>query len=499
MTAYDSLLDAVGGTPIVRLNRLGADLAPTIYVKLEYLNPGGSVKDRAARWMVLGAIRSGALAPGGTIVEGTSGNTGIGLAQAAAQLGYPIVVVLPDKTSQEKLDTLRAYGARVVVTASGLPQEHPESVRRIAERLVAEIPGAWLAGQFVNPDNPQAHRESTGPEIWADTAGRVTHLVAGIGTGGTITGNGTYLKEISGGRVRVVGADPETSVYSGGDGSAFFVEATGRYRHPETIDDAWPETFVPEVVDRFERIGDREAIHALLRLARQEGILVGGSSGLVLAAALRTARDLGPDDVVVALLPDSGRAYLSKYLNEDWVRRFGFVDDEVEGLGPRPDAAIVRDVVGDALSGPTTPLTLSADLPVGVGRDTLESARRDGRLTAESVVPVLLPRARRDHEPSVAEVLGVVDLASLRAAATGAPAGVAVGDVAVRGTPVVGTGEILTDALARWDTGIAEGLVLRDGRVVAVVRREVLEAGAAAPVTAVAPVTAADDSSLVTA
>ncbi len=473
MTAYDSLLDAVGGTPLVRLRRLAAaeGIAATVYVKLEHLNPGGSVKDRAARWMVLDALRTGALAPGGTIVEGTSGNTGIGLAQAAAQVGVDVVVVVPDKTSVEKVDTLRAYGARVVVTRSGLPHEHPESVRSIAHRLAEEIPGGWLANQYDNPANPRAHVESTGPEIWADTGGRVTHLVAGVGTGGTISGTGEHLKDVSGGRVTVVGADPLTSVYSGGDGSPFFVEAAGHYHHPETVDAHWPESFHPDVVDRFERVPDRESVHALLRLARLEGILAGGSSGLALAAALRTARDLGPDGVVVALLPDSGRAYLSKYLSPGWLRRFGFLDEPVPGLDHDTTGPLVLDAVPDAARSPLEPGLLVLDETLGApdAARVVEAAVARGELGTDDPVPVVLARPRRDHAPAVTEVRGLVTLAALRTAGAATP----VADLADPPAQVLGTGERVDDVLGRW---VAEhpghAVVLRDGRVVAVVPRD---------------------------
>ena len=469
MTAYDSLLDAVGGTPLIRLNRITHGLAPTVYVKLEYLNPGGSVKDRAARWMVLEAVRTGALRPGGTIVEGTSGNTGIGLAQAAAQLGFAVVVVVPDKTAVEKIATLRAYGARVVVTGSGYPREHPESVRSIAHRLADQIPGGWLANQYDNPDNPRAHRESTGPEIWADTAGRVTHLVAGVGTGGTITGTAEHLKEVSGGRVTVVGADPLTSTYAGGDGSPFFVEAAGHYRHPETIEDVWPQSFHTGVVDRYERISDRESVHTLLRLARLEGILVGGSAGLALAAALRTARDLGPEDVVVALLPDSGRAYLSKYLDEGWLRRFGFVDEPVADLpGLHDGRARVLDALGDVPDAalPSETVVLDEDLSPDQAIAVLERTGVD----ETTPVPVVLPRTRRDLAPAFPEVRSLVDLRTLRRTR----------ELAGPAPHAVGTGEALDDVLARWPDGVTHAVVLRDGRVVTVVARDVL-AGAAEP------------------
>ena len=327
--AADSLLALVGGTPLVRLARSAP--AAEVHAKLEYLNPGGSVKDRAALAMVLDAEESGALRPGGTIVEGTSGNTGLGLAQVAAARGYSSLFVLPDKTAVEKLDALRAYGAEIVLTPSALPREHPDHVIAYATRLAKEIDGGWLADQYGNPANPDVHRRTTGPEIWEATGGRITHLVATIGTGGTITGTGQYLHEVSGGRVQVVGADPVTSAYGGGDGSPFAIEAAGHYIHPQTATDVFPDVYRRDVIDRFLTIGDRESILTARALARTEGLLVGGSSGTAAAAALRVAREAGPDAVVVAILPDSGRAYLSKYHSDTWVRRQGFLDDDRAG------------------------------------------------------------------------------------------------------------------------------------------------------------------------
>jgi cystathionine beta-synthase len=326
MDVHASLVDVVGDTPLVRLNRVtGAALAP-VYAKLEYVNPGGSVKDRIALAMVEAAEESGELAPGGTIVEGTSGNTGVGLAMVAAQRGYRCVFTIPDKSSAEKVAVLRAYGAEVVVCPGNVPREHPEHVYAVATRIAEETPGGWLANQYDNPANPLAHYRSTGPEIWRQTDGRVTHFVAGVGTGGTITGTGEYLKEVSGGRVTVVGADPEASTYSGGDGSPYHVESIGHFRHPDTVDDSWPESFHPAVVDRFERVADRESLLTARRLAREEGLLVGGSAGTAVAAALRVAATLTPDDLVVVLLPDSGRNYLSKVYDDAWLRELGFAE-----------------------------------------------------------------------------------------------------------------------------------------------------------------------------
>ncbi|WP_308042249.1 PLP-dependent cysteine synthase family protein [Streptomyces sp. 8L] len=339
MDVHASLADVVGNTPLVRLNRVTGTAAAPVYAKLEYVNPGGSVKDRPALWMVEAAEKAGVLRPGGTIVEGTSGNTGVGLAMIAAQRGYRCVFAVPEKSSAEKIAILRAYGAEVVVCPTDVPREHPDHVHSVAARIAAGTPGGWLANQYDNPDNPRAHYGTTGPEIWRQTDGRITHLVCGIGTGGTITGIGEYLKEVSGGRVTVVGADPEASVYSGGDGGPYSVESIGRFRHPDTVDDTWPESYHPAVVDRFERISDRDSLLTARRLAREEGLLVGGSAGTAVAASVRVAAGLGPSDLVVVLLPDSGRNYLSKVFDDDWLRGLGFLEDDASrpGVGQAED------------------------------------------------------------------------------------------------------------------------------------------------------------------
>jgi cystathionine beta-synthase len=323
---FDSVVDLVGNTPLVRLGSLtrgvdGApDLAATVLVKVEYLNPGGSVKDRIALAMVEAAEAEGLLKPGGTIVEPTSGNTGVGLALVAQQRGYKCVFVCPDKVSLDKINVLRAYGAEVVVCPTAVAPEHPTSYYNVSDRLAREIPGAWKPNQYANPNNPRSHYESTGPEIWADTDGQVTCFVAGVGTGGTISGTGQYLKEVSGGRVRVVGADPEGSVYSGGTGRPYLVEGVG--------EDFWPATYDREVCDEIVAVSDSDSFAMTRRLAREEGLLVGGSCGMAVVAGLRVAEQLGPDDVVVVLLPDSGRGYLSKVFNDEWLASYGFLSAE---------------------------------------------------------------------------------------------------------------------------------------------------------------------------
>ena len=313
----ESLADLVGDTPLVRLRSVTEGIACPVYAKLEYLNPGGSVKDRIALIMVEAAEKAGLLRPGGTIVEPTSGNTGVGLAIVAAQRGYKCVFTMPDKISSEKVDVLRAYGAEVVVCPTAVAPEDPRSYYSVARSRVAGTPGAWSPDQYSNPHNPLAHYQSTGPEIWQQTDGRVTAFVAGVGTGGTISGTGRYLKEVSGGAVTIVGADPEGSVYSGGTGRPYLVEGVG--------EDIWPATFDPKIPDWVEAVSDRESFVMTRRLAREEALLVGGSCGLAVVAALRVAAKSPADGMVVVLLPDSGRGYLSKIFNDDWMSRYGFL------------------------------------------------------------------------------------------------------------------------------------------------------------------------------
>src|SRR4051812_28310719 len=317
---HDSLLDTTGATPLVRLARLCPRLATPGVAKVESFNPGGSIKDRVAVSLIEAAEREGRLRPGGTIVEPTSGNTGTGLAVAARLKGYRVIAVMPDKMSREKIDLLRAYGAEVVVAPTNVPPESPESYYRVAERLAAEIPGAFQPNQYFNPANPAAHYASTGPEIWEQTGGRVTHLVAGVGTGGTITGTGRYLKERNPELV-VVGADPVGSIYSGGEDSVkpYLVEGVG--------EDFWPQTFDPAIVDRWVTVSDRDSFLMTRRLAQAEGILAGGSGGTALVAAAQVARELDdPDALVTVILPDGGRSYLSKIWSDAWMTENGFLE-----------------------------------------------------------------------------------------------------------------------------------------------------------------------------
>jgi cystathionine beta-synthase len=318
----DSILDVIGETPLVRLSRLGAGLRPQIVAKVETLNPGGSIKDRIALDLIETAEREGQLKPGGTIVEPTSGNTGTGLAIAALLKGYRVIAVMPDKMSKEKIDLLRAYGAEVVVAPTEVPPDSPESYYRVADRLTEEIAGAFQPNQYFNQANPEAHYRTTGPEIWRQTGGRVTHFVVGVGTGGTITGAGRYLKERKP-EVEVIGADPVGSIYSGGEVKPYLVEGVG--------EDFWPASFDPSIVDRYVTVSDRDSFLATRRLAQAEGILAGGSSGMAVHAALEVARPLDdPGAVIVVILPDTGRSYLSKVYNDAWMRQYGFLEREPE-------------------------------------------------------------------------------------------------------------------------------------------------------------------------
>lgn len=316
----ENIVELVGDTPLVKLQRVTEGIACTVLVKLEYLNPGGSSKDRIATRIIDAAEREGHLAPGGTIVEPTSGNTGVGLALVAQQRGYRCVFVLPDKVGEDKINVLRAYGAEIVVTPTSVPADSPESYYSVSDRLAAEIPGAFKPNQYENQNGPRSHYETTGPEIWRDTDGRVTHFVAGVGTGGTITGTGRYLREASEDRVRIVGIDPVGSVYSGGTGRPYLVEGVG--------EDIWPGAYDPAVPHEIVAVDDADAFAMTRRLAQEEGILVGGSSGMAVAGALRVAKDLPADAVMVVLLPDGGRGYLGKIFNDSWMRAYGFAEVE---------------------------------------------------------------------------------------------------------------------------------------------------------------------------
>lgn len=386
MRIANSVTELIGNTPLVRLNRVTEGIAATVLVKVEYFNPGGSAKDRIAERIIDAAEASGQLKPGGTIVEPTSGNTGVGLALVAQQRGYRTVFVLPDKVGEDKRNVLTAYGAEVVVTPTSVAPEDPDSYYSVSDRIVRETPGAYKPNQYVNPNGPRSHYETTGPEIWRDTDGTVTHFVAGVGTGGTISGTGRYLKEVSDGAVRIIGADPVGSVYSGGTGRPYLVEGVG--------EDFWPGAYDPTVVDRVIAVADAEAFAMTRRLAREEALLVGGSSGMAVVAALRAARELTAEDTVVVLLPDGGRGYLGKIFNDAWMRSYGFSDV--------PGEATVRDVVASK-SG------VLPDLVHAHPADTVHDAVQIMAEYGVSQLPIL------SAEPPVVmgEVVGALDEAAL--------------------------------------------------------------------------------------
>ena len=324
MQIYDSVVDLIGNTPLVKLNRVIKGIVPegvTVVAKVEYVNPGGSVKDRIAERMIDAAEKDGSLQPGGTIVEPTSGNTGVGLALIAQQRGYKCIFVCPDKVSEDKRNVLKAYGAEVVVCPTAVDPEDPRSYYSVSDRLSTE-PGAWKPDQYSNPNNPRSHYETTGPEIWDQTDGTVTHFVAGVGTGGTISGTGRYLKEASNGKVKVIGADPEGSVYSGGTGRPYLVEGVG--------EDFWPTAYDPAIADEIIAVSDKDSFEMTRRMAREEGLLIGGSCGMAVVAALRVAAKAEPGSLIVVLLPDSGRGYLSKVFNDNWMSAYGFLQADTD-------------------------------------------------------------------------------------------------------------------------------------------------------------------------
>ncbi|HVE74510.1 MAG TPA: cystathionine beta-synthase [Mycobacteriales bacterium] len=446
MQVSESLIELVGNTPLVRLSRMGAGLPAPVLAKVEYFNPGGSVKDRIALAMVEAAERDGLIKPGGTIVEPTSGNTGVGLAIVANTRGYRCVFVMPDKMSVEKISVLRAYGAEVVICPTAVAPEHPDSYYSVSKRLASEIPGAWNPNQYANPLNPAAHYATTGPEIWKQTDGTITHFVAGVGTGGTISGTGRYLKEVSEGRVQVIGADPEGSVYSGGTGRPYLVEGVG--------EDFWPETYDKSVADRIIAVSDKDSFLYTRRLAREEALLVGGSCGLAVAAALRLAAELTPSDLVVVLLPDSGRGYLSKIYNDEWMADYGF-------LTPDDSQPTVGDVLGRK----------GSDLPELVHVHPEESVGSAIAILREYGVSQM-PVVKEEPPVMAAEVVGAVierellDAVFADRTALDAP----LGDHMSAPLPTVGAGEPLPVALAALE-GASALLVLDDGKPSGIITR----------------------------
>jgi cystathionine beta-synthase len=445
----ESVVDLIGGTPLVRLRRVTSGLgpdAPLVLAKVEYFNPGGSVKDRIAVRMIDAAEQAGLLRPGGTIVEPTSGNTGIGLALVAQQRGYRCIFVCPDKVGQDKINVLKAYGAEVVVCPTAVDPSDPRSYYSVSDRLARETPGGWKPDQYANPANPQSHYETTGPEIWAQTEGRITTFVTGAGTGGTISGVGRYLKEKSGGRVRVVGADPEGSVYSGGTGRPYLVEGVG--------EDFWPETYDRTVADEIVAVSDGDSFAMTRRLAREEGLLVGGSCGMAVVAALRVAERLTRDDVVVVLLPDGGRGYLGKIFNDAWMADYGFV--EVAG----------GETVGELLAAKSgsTP-TLVHTHPNETVRDAIDILREYG----VSQLPVV----RAEPPVTAGEVVGSVDEKVLLDSLFAGRASLSdrVEKHMSAPLPIIGSGEPVSAAVGAL--GSADALLVHvDGKPAGVVTRQ---------------------------
>lgn len=450
MQFHDSMISLVGNTPLVKLNRVTEGLQATVLAKVEYFNPGGSVKDRIAVRMIEAAEQSGALKPGGTIVEPTSGNTGVGLAIVAQQKGYHCIFVCPDKVSADKINVMRAYGADVVVCPTAVDPEHPDSYYNVSDRLVRETPGAWKPDQYSNPNNPRSHYETTGPELWDQTDGKITHFVAGVGTGGTISGTGNYLKEVSGGKVKVIGADPEGSVYSGGSGRPYLVEGVG--------EDFWPTAYDPNVTDEIIAVSDKDSFQMTRRLAKEEGLLVGGSCGMAVVAALRAAEGLGPDDVVVVLLPDSGRGYLSKIFSDEWMAGHGFLEE----AGP---AARIGDVLNDKEGGIPSLVHMHPEETVG---EAIEVLREYG----VSQMPIVKPGAGHP-DVMAAEVIGSVVEKELLAALFAQRA--ALTDPLEKHMssplPQVGSGEPVSELMAVLGEADA-AIVLVEGKPTGVVSRQ---------------------------
>ncbi len=449
MDVAASPLELIGHTPMVRLGILGRDIACDVLAKMETTNPGGSSKDRPALSMILAAEHDGLLQPGYTIIEPTSGNTGVGLAIVAAQRGYKCIFVMSDKMAPEKIDVLRAYGAEVVVCPTAVAPEDPDSYYSTAERLTKETPNSFRPDQYSNPNNPLAHYQTTGPEIWEQTNGHVTHFVAGAGTGGTLTGVARYLKERNP-AIRVIAADPQGSVYSGGAGRPYLTEGVG--------EDFWPENYDPALIDEVIAVSDADAFAMAREMTQREGLLIGGSGGTAVAAALRVARGLSDTDVVVVLIPDSGRGYLSKVFNDTWMTDFGFL---------RPHNEMdVGDVLADKIERQESSL---ADL-VLVTEETL--VRDAISLMREKDVSQLLVTVTDELPLAAKEVSGSLSELGLLEATTRDESvlDLRVKDIADPTLPMVGVGMSVKELTGRLAT-TAGVLVLDGGHPVGVLTR----------------------------
>ncbi len=445
MPIASDILGLVGNTPLVQLSRLGKGLRPRIVAKLEMLNPGGSVKDRIGLAMIEEAERRGDLKPGGTIVEPTSGNTGVGLAIAAALKGYRLVCTLPDKQSQEKRDILRAYGAEVVICPTAVAPDSPLSYYKVAERLAKELPGGFMPGQYWNQQNVIAHYRTTGPELWTQTDGKITHFVLGIGTGGTVTGAGRYLKEQNP-NIVIVGADPEGSIYTG-EVHPYKTEGIG--------EDFWPGTFDPKLVDRWVTVSDRDTFLTARRITREEGILAGVSSGTAMFAALEVARDLDESAMVVVLLPDSGKSYLSKLYNDEWMRQNGFLQRFAHLMR-------VGDVMRDREGGTPQLVTVSR-------ADTVRSAIDTMQRYGISQIPVVA----NGTATSVDDIVGSVQERTMLDRVFREPALVdaTVERVMEAPFPVVRSDEDIERLYAELAGGVPALLAVEDGRPVSVITK----------------------------
>jgi len=450
MQFVESVVDLIGNTPLVRLSHVTKGVVPEpgplVLAKVEYVNPGGSVKDRIATRMIDAAEREGLLKPGGTIVEPTSGNTGVGLALVAQQRGYRCVFVCPDKVSEDKRNVLKAYGAEVVVCPTAVDPEDPRSYYSVSDRLAREIPGGWKPDQYSNPNNPLSHYEQTGPELWRQTDGRITHFVAGVGTGGTISGTGRFLKEASSGRVRIIGADPEGSVYSGGTGRPYLVEGVG--------EDFWPTTYDTGICDEIIAVSDAASFDMTRRLAREEGLLVGGSCGMAVVAALDVASRATPDDVIVVLLPDSGRGYLSKVFNDTWLSSYGFLTSDTQRT------------VGEVLAGK------SGGLPPLVHTHPTETVA-DAIAILEEFGVSQVPVVRAEPPVMAAEVVGAVVERDLLDALFTQKARLSdrVDEHMSPALPIIGSGEPVSSAVGVLTSADA-AVVIDDGKPIGIITRQ---------------------------